>query len=299
MRTPKDIFNNIVKRIEEKKCQVIIKVGKNKGKMCNRIKCNIIGHEKYVENIDDIGKCKVIIKRGRNKKTMCGRYQCIYHRCLKTSNIATYLKLPKIFEDIVVNNRYDYNGLRHIYNNNVYIMFKETGFFCEHQTFLIFENIFEYMNRDYTDNDTYKKILISLIDHICKYFLDINKDLKILLFIIILKLLDTKHGKILLENEKFRKTVCDKITYIINELKLDYENNKFYINYIEENFETDGIMLSKNSNKKIEKIKKCFENLLVKKYNDTLERMYVPGGIGYFKAFESFISTNKEVLLCV
>ena len=72
-----------------------------------------------------------------------------------------------------------------------------------------------------------------------------------------------------------------------------------YINYIEENFETDGIMLSKNSNKKIEKIKKCFENLLIKKYNDTLERMYAPGGIGYFKAFESFISTNKEVLLCV
>jgi hypothetical protein len=46
------------------KCNAIISVGRNKGKSCNRIKCSIIGHDKFKEGKL---KCPSIIKIGRNK----------------------------------------------------------------------------------------------------------------------------------------------------------------------------------------------------------------------------------------
>jgi hypothetical protein len=72
-------------------CQAVIKVGKNKGKVCGRIDCYINGHDKYVKGR---GKCRQIITKGRNAGTMCGRIQCLFH-----NEIADYLELPNEFRN--------------------------------------------------------------------------------------------------------------------------------------------------------------------------------------------------------
>jgi hypothetical protein len=287
-RNTREIFKCIIKKIEENKikCKATIKYGKNKDKMCGRINCKINGHDKYFDSEDNIGKCKVIIKKGKNKEQICGRFKCIYHRCNNTSNIATYLRLPNIFEDIVNENRYDYNHVKFIDENTVDLL-RDNGFNVKNYI-LSFEYMFEYMNKKYSDREKAKNISSLLVAHILKKFTFINSKLKILMFILILKLLDTNHGRILVSYPMFCNVVYDKIKFILNELKVDVIKNEFFIKYIEDNFETNGIFLNKHKNKRIEKIKKQSENLLLEKYNDTIEKRYAPGGKGYLESQHNF-----------
>ena len=58
--------------LEVSKCTVILKNGKNKGKVCGRMNC------KYHNGIVQIG-CNAILKSGTRKGQTCNRINCKYH----------------------------------------------------------------------------------------------------------------------------------------------------------------------------------------------------------------------------
>jgi len=63
---------NIVK--QQNICKIILKSGKNKGKVCNKNNCKIHKNVKEFSN-----GCKAILKTGINKGKLCNRINCKYH----------------------------------------------------------------------------------------------------------------------------------------------------------------------------------------------------------------------------
>ena len=81
----------------QKICNATIRYGKNSGKLCARIGCDIIGHDKFAQGK---GKCRSVIRVGRNKGLQCGRINCAMHY-----NIADLLELPQYFRESVEHDR--------------------------------------------------------------------------------------------------------------------------------------------------------------------------------------------------
>jgi len=66
-------FKDYSKNKEVKKCQVILKNGKNKGKVCGRTNC------KYHKIPEIAVGCDAILKSGPRKGEKCNRINCKYH----------------------------------------------------------------------------------------------------------------------------------------------------------------------------------------------------------------------------
>ena len=65
-------------------CQVILKGGKNKGKVCNRNNCkihkNLNVFKEKEQKLEFSNECKIILKTGINKGKVCNRINCKYHK---------------------------------------------------------------------------------------------------------------------------------------------------------------------------------------------------------------------------
>jgi hypothetical protein len=297
-RSTREIYNNIIKNIKEKKCKAVIKTGKNKNKICNRQNCMIKGHDKYII-VDSIGKCKANINRGKNK--ICGRIKCKVHRCVKTANIATYLKLPKVFEDIVNNSRHFFYDkyIDDITKNKL----KKYNYNLDRN--LIIEDIYDFMNSTHLEEEKAQKISILMLKYLLTRYENIGnwrKNLQILYFLIIYKILDTTQGrKLLMENEKFCSTVKNKFTDVKNqiiELSLSNQLTKDISNYFLKNFTCDKIFFEKHRNDIVDKIKICCEKLILKKYHEILETRYAPGGKGFLEAEKEFNLYRMSYKIC-
>jgi hypothetical protein len=298
-RSPKDIFKNITNKIKEKNtCCAIIKIGKNKNTKCGRYLykingyvCKINNHEKYNNRNNQIGKCKIIINKGENKGKICGRFKCSYHKSRKYANIATYMKLPVFFEDLVKEhrNRDILYGETVSYEESLTL--RRYGFKFS-QPYINIEEIYNFMSKKHLSNENSVKISMILCKIILSKIRFNELNFKILLITILFKLLDTEQGKILLKNKKFYDTSKSRLSYIKSEL--DSVPSTEFTRYLIENFTTDGLFFEKRRNDNVEKIKNIFEDLVNERYMNTLENRYKPNGTAFLELQTHFYKVASD-----
>lgn len=301
-RSPKDIFNNIINNIKEKnRCCVIIKIGKNKNKKCGRYLykingyiCKINDHGRHNNN-NQIGKCKIIINKGENKGKICSRFKCSYHKSKKYANIATYMKLPIFFEDVVN----DHRNRDILYGENVsyeeFLTLRKYGFRFS-TPYIKIEEIYDFMSKKHLSNENNVQISAILYQMVLKKYISTELNFKILLITILFKLLDTEQGKLLLKFKNFCRTSKSRLSFIKNECE-SLPSNEF-TTYLIENFSTDEIFFEKRRNDNVEKIKNIFENLLRERYFETLENRYKPNGTAFLELQHHFynLASKYDVL---
>lgn len=300
VRSPQDIFNNIINNIKEKNtCCAIIKIGKNKDIKCGRYLykindyvCKINGHEKYNNNDNQIGRCKIIINNGKNKGKICGRFKCNYHKSKKYANIATYMKLPVFFEDVVKEPQNHYILYGDIVSYENFITLRNYGFRFS-KSYVTIEEIYDFMSKKHLYNENASKISMILYGMVLSKYRSSDLNFKILLITILFKLLDTIQGKILLQNKKFNDVTKARLSYIKNELE-NLPSNEF-TKYLIENFTRDGIFFEKIRNDNVKKIKNIFEELLQERYLNALENRYKPNGTAFLELQKHFYQVASNL----
>jgi len=248
-------------------CKAIIKYGKNTGKICGRLSCRIKGHEKYVEGD---GKCQNIIKIGKNKNLKCGRINCIIHKLPKDFNLARYFNLSEYFINIIKTNKYIFTKKFNIKYLSMY------------------EN---HLKVNKNKNECISDIKTLLYD--CEIIF--NSKIKIIKIILIFELLDTPNMNWFInKNEKFKKTIDDKI--IIHQKLIEFPE---FSNYFINNYETNKKYLSINLNKQYRKkiLKKYMLSLLrfYTLYMKVVHNRYKPYEIGYYECQERFYKSYIEL----
>jgi len=266
-RKSKTIFKKIIKNVQKKlgqeKCNAIIKSGKNKGHICNRINCSL-------HNL---------------------KYGFL--------NVAQTLNLPIPFRELVNDIHKYYFSVIEDETPNELLLLRKYGFYeTESQIFISYEQIFDFFNSniriDPYDPENFK-MFTYFIKKILQYveFSD-NLPERVLNFIIMYKFFDTKIARLFLKsNKKFEEIyilIKNKLTEIINTNinNFDTPTDIYFKDYLNEHFTPEGEFFEIARNKKIEKIAKTFEKTLTKKYKEVLESRYKPGGKGYLEAEKRF-----------